>query len=92
MVYLYAILRVDRRFYIPDGVHGAGSYSAGQRTQKNPTISDHINSEEEVFDDQRPNEKRGDLEAGTQPATASNEHKDQEQNDTEPAPAVDTSV
>jgi len=29
VVYLYAIIRVDRRFWIPDGAKGPGSYAAG---------------------------------------------------------------
>jgi hypothetical protein len=31
VVYLYAILRVDLRFHIPDGAKGHGSYAAGQK-------------------------------------------------------------
>ncbi|KAF2816442.1 uncharacterized protein BDZ99DRAFT_485054 [Mytilinidion resinicola] len=31
VVYLYAILRIDLRFHIPDGAKGPGSYAAGQK-------------------------------------------------------------
>lgn len=33
-VYLYAIMRVDLRFHIPDGAKGPGSYSAGALTNE----------------------------------------------------------
>jgi len=74
VVALFAVIRVDRRFHIPDGVHGPGAYSAGRAEAKKPTMLDHINSEEDVFDDQNPDmEKIGDLEAGARSATATNE-------------------
>jgi len=75
VVYLYAAIRVDLRFHIPDGAHGPGAYSAGQDTLvKQPShrsISDRINNEEYVFDnqpvDENAAEKTGDLEAATSP-------------------------
>lgn len=34
VIYMYAIMRVDRRFHIPDGSSGPGHYSAGAVVQK----------------------------------------------------------
>lgn len=64
-VYLYAILRVDRRFHIPNGAHGAGSYRAGAGTgvhdrqagvdgsdEKPEEPAFRIYSEEETFDNE----------------------------------------
>jgi hypothetical protein len=75
VVTLYAVIRVDRRFHIPDGVHGPGAYSANQNAEpKKPTILDRVLSEEKVFDNEpeedRAVEKSEDLEAGTAPITA----------------------
>ena len=74
VVALYAVIRVDKRFHIPNGAHGPGSYSAGkQEEQSQPSILDRINSEEEVFDNApegKDLEKSGDIEAGTVPVTA----------------------
>jgi len=33
VVYLYGIMRIDRRFHIPNGAHGPGSYAAGSSKQ-----------------------------------------------------------
>lgn len=67
VVALYAAIRVDLRFHIPDAVHGPGAYSAGA-APKETTILNRINTEEEVFDDKLEEgnsvEKSGDLEAG----------------------------
>lgn len=76
VVALYAAIRVDRRFHIPDGVHGPGSYSADQNAEpKKPSILDRVNSEEEVFDNESEEgknvEKSEDLETGMAPVTAS---------------------
>jgi hypothetical protein len=60
VVYLYALVRVDRRFHIPNGSKGPGDYTRSTSTQdeKNrptSTGSDfRIMSEEEVFDDRSP--------------------------------------
>lgn len=75
VVALYAVIRVDKRFHIPNKAHGPGSYSAGQHEEpKKPGILDRVNSEEEVFDNApeegKDMEKSGDLEAGTAPVTA----------------------
>lgn len=59
-VYLYAILRVDRRFHIPNGAHGAGSYRAGAAGAQDKSGADEGNSEpafrvyseEETFDNE----------------------------------------
>lgn len=76
VVALYAAIRVDKRFHIPDGVHGPGAYAAGQNAEpKKLTILDQVNSEEEVFDNESEEgknvEKSGDLETGMTPVTAS---------------------
>jgi hypothetical protein len=75
VVALYAVIRVDKRFHIPNKAHGPGSYSAGQHEEpKKPGILDRVNSEEEVFDNApeegKDMEKSGDLEAGTAPVTS----------------------
>jgi hypothetical protein len=76
VVYLYALVRVDRRFHIPNGSKAPGDY-----TQSNPTEKDgrpdstgsmfRIMSEEEVFDDAFPVEPKGpkDEEKGMQRPT-----------------------
>ncbi|KIY01725.1 uncharacterized protein Z520_01863 [Fonsecaea multimorphosa CBS 102226] len=67
VIYLYLLLRVDRRFHIPNGSKGPGDYSAGQRSQEKPqevgdsgggsSVATRVNSEEEVFDDHVPIER-----------------------------------
>ena len=70
VIYLYVLVRVDQRFFIPNGSHGPGDYSrkpdaeAADKSGSREGI--HIASEEEVFDDmsldelaRRDNEKRG---------------------------------
>lgn len=85
VVTLFAAIRVDRRFHIPNGAHGAGAYSAGQVSHSNNTTTTiRISSEEEYFDmktdekfldpeaaQRRDVEKGKDLEAGIVPATSS---------------------
>jgi hypothetical protein len=68
VVALYAGIRVDKRFHIPDGSHKAGDYSRGPLERK-PSSAEMVMSEEQVSDDEEPNdeprEKRnGDVEAG----------------------------
>jgi Protein of unknown function (DUF3112) len=46
VVLLYALLRVDRRFHVPDGAHGPGSYVPDDKPIR------RVNTEEEVFDDE----------------------------------------
>jgi len=61
VIYLYLLVRVDRRFHVPNGSKGPGDYST-QQMQQVPETSDvgprpslssvtNILSEEEVFDD-----------------------------------------
>ncbi len=63
VVYLYLILRVDRRFYIPDGSKGPGDYLRDQNGREKggrPTSGGSdtlVLSEEEVFDDAHPAER-----------------------------------
>ena len=63
VVYLYAILRVDLRFHVPNGSSGPGDYVAGRATAdagadavagnaKEKPILARVHSEEEVFDDE----------------------------------------
>jgi Protein of unknown function (DUF3112) len=59
VIYLYIAVRVDRRFYVPDGSRRAGDYSG---SNKDPEMEDslyceghfetRLMSEEEVFDDE----------------------------------------
>jgi Protein of unknown function (DUF3112) len=59
VVYLYVVVRVDRRFYIPDGSKAPGDYvrdKVGDRERK-PESTHSVQrflSEEEVFDDEPP--------------------------------------
>jgi hypothetical protein len=75
VVALYAAIRVDRRFHIPNGAHGAGAYSAGKNDQpKTNSILDRVISEEVAFDGEPEEdniEKRDDLEAATGPVAPS---------------------
>lgn len=68
VVYLYLLVRVDRRFIIPNGSKGPGDYLGQQMQQRSRESVDeaprrsmssttHILSEEEVFDDQDPIER-----------------------------------
>jgi uncharacterized membrane protein YedE/YeeE len=57
VVYLYILLRVDRRFHIPDGSKGPGDYvrdDGGEQEKKAESTHSvrRILSEEEVFDDE----------------------------------------
>jgi hypothetical protein len=66
VVALYAIIRVDKRFHIPNGSHKPGDYSGG--LERKTSLADRVLSEERVFDDEgsegREEEKRnGDVEA-----------------------------
>ena len=62
VVYLYALVRVDRRFHIPNGSKGPGDYTRQgdeRDTEKDDRPNSHdsvyrIMSEEEVFDDVSP--------------------------------------
>lgn len=59
VVYLYLLLRVDRRFHVPNGSKGPGDYSGqnekGDRRDSSSRGSGvRIMSEEEVFDDASP--------------------------------------
>lgn len=63
VIYLYLVLRVDRRFHIPDGSKAAGDYATdiesaqSEKVERTPSTR-KILSEEEVFDDQIPDEER----------------------------------
>jgi hypothetical protein len=48
VVYLYALMRFDRRFHIPDGSSAPGHYSGGVPKAKEG-IASHITTEEEAF-------------------------------------------
>lgn len=55
VIILYVVVRVDRRFHVPDGSKGAGDYSGSHALTTKENIvangSRRIMSEEEVFDD-----------------------------------------
>lgn len=53
VVLLYAILRVDRRFYVPNGAKGAGSYAGFKRSNSKlgGQSAFRFYTEEELFDD-----------------------------------------
>ena len=62
VVYLYVLVRVDKRFFIPNGSHGPGDYSRKVESDLEKDIKDesaegiHITSEEETFDLMSPEE------------------------------------
>lgn len=51
VVILYVVVRVDRRFHVPDGSKGPGDYSGRNVSDKEGQMANRIQSEEEVFDD-----------------------------------------
>lgn len=74
VVYLYIVLRVDRRFYIPNGSKAPGDYARdklGEQEKKPDSAHSVLRclSEEEVFDDEQPEGKHHekDLEANGHP-------------------------
>ncbi|TVY12664.1 hypothetical protein LARI1_G009241 [Lachnellula arida] len=73
IVALYAIIRVDKRFHVPNGSHKAGDYSGGLQKEN---LADRVMSEEMVFDDEPSMEtaekRNGDVEAGTNARTVEN--------------------
>lgn len=54
VVYLFAAIRVDKRFHIPNGSHGPGDYSRSSETEveRKPSFTDRVLNEEQVFDDE----------------------------------------
>lgn len=68
VIFLYIILRVDRRFHVPDGSKGPGDYVAERKNDEegvpeNPPRQStssmaRVLSEEEVFDDESPIDRR----------------------------------
>jgi len=68
VIYLYILVRVDRRFHVPNGSKGPGDYSGKNNDHEeedkpsSPTSTGHsetrILSEEEVFDDKFPSSDR----------------------------------
>ena len=80
VILLYIIVRVDRRFWIPNGSHAAGDYlqahSGPELVEKLANkdadqADDHrmVGTEEEVFDDKPPSMARGDVKAERLAAT-----------------------
>lgn len=55
VVILYVVVRVDRRFYVPNGSKGPGDYSGSNALEMKErsvdSSSGRVLSEEEVFDD-----------------------------------------
>jgi hypothetical protein len=47
VVYLYTVLRFDRRFHVPNGASGPGDYAGGLRKQT--SLTERVNSEQDVF-------------------------------------------
>jgi len=70
VIFLYLVLRVDRRFHIPDGSNGPRDYVAeqkfergtedGQDVRRSISSMSRVLSEEEVFDDESPTSRTGD--------------------------------
>ena len=62
VIYLYIVIRVDKRFWVPNGSHGPGDYSRGRSGMEMAAAAKEVESnegnlgrriapEEEVFDD-----------------------------------------
>ena len=72
MILLYVIVRVDRRFWVPNGARAAGDYAAGGKVVEiEKGVERGIMPEEEVFDDapeadvvSAEDGRKGDLEEG----------------------------
>jgi hypothetical protein len=60
VIWLYILVRVDRRFHIPNGSKGPGDYSGANNIEKNGEgkTETRIMTEEEVFDDAPAEEER----------------------------------
>lgn len=57
VVILYAVVRVDLRFHVPNGASKPGDYSGvNRKVEKQGDVIARIRSEEEVFDDRRPDQ------------------------------------
>lgn len=60
VIYLYVLVRVDKRFFIPNGSHGPGDYSRQPKAEANTKTESsdgmRITSEEETFDEVSPEE------------------------------------
>ena len=62
VVYLYVLVRVDKRFFVPNGSHGPGDYSRTPDPELEKKMINgsaegmHITSEEETFDLMSPEE------------------------------------
>jgi len=68
IVALYAIVRIDKRFHIPNGSHGPGDYSGISKAEveRKPSFADRVMDEEQVFgdgSDEVLGKRNGDLEA-----------------------------
>ncbi|CZT42296.1 uncharacterized protein RSE6_02158 [Rhynchosporium secalis] len=64
VVALYVVVRVDKRFHVPDGSRGPGDYSGRQRESKDGGILARINTEEQVFAEVEERYQNGDAEMG----------------------------
>lgn len=71
VIYLYLIIRVDKRFHIPDGAKGPGDYSGRNLTKQvsdpgsRPRLHWRVNTEEEmVGEDMPPEPEKRDIETG----------------------------
>jgi hypothetical protein len=67
IVALYAIVRIDKRFHIPDGSHGPGDYAGISKdgVARRSSFADRVLDEEQVFGDGSAEDlekRRGDLE------------------------------
>lgn len=67
VVALYAIVRIDKRFHIPDGSHGPGDYAGISKdgVARRSSFADRVLDEEQVFGDGSAKDlekRRGDLE------------------------------
>ncbi|KAE9377410.1 hypothetical protein N431DRAFT_502064 [Stipitochalara longipes BDJ] len=78
VVILYAIMRVDKRFHVPNGSHAPGDYSSGNKEEleRKPSFAERVlKNEEQVFDE--PEKRLPDLEAGLKPV-AEEFHKEED--------------
>lgn len=81
VVFLYAVIRVDKRFIIPDKAHGPGAYGGDKKEKKRSEF--RVSAEDSLFDlDDRAagTEKKrsdADLEAGHSTITAVNGNREE---------------
>ena len=64
VVFLYVVLRVDKRFHVPNGSHAPGDYSGknigSEGPERRTSWADRVMDEEQVFDNENESEEAAD--------------------------------